>query len=147
MTAGGTNLLIIEDDPAEASLIVEVARQVGPGVTIQVARDGVEALDLLHRPDDGEWPLEPGLVLLDLKLPLMSGLEVIGAIRAHPATKSLPIVVFTASALASDVDASYAAGANGYVVKPISYDELTRQVLAILAFWIETNCVPSTPRD
>lgn len=145
MTVQEIDLLIIEDDPAEASLILEVVRQVGPGVAVHVARDGVEALDLLHRTGGADRAVHPGIVLLDLKLPLMSGLEVIQAVRTHPATQRLPIVVFTASALASDIDASYASGANGYVVKPISFDELTKQVLAILAFWVETNKVTSRP--
>jgi CheY-like chemotaxis protein len=103
-------------------------------------RDGAQALDLLV---DGMRTGLPRCVLLDLKLPKVGGVEVIRRLRTDSRTKMVPIVILTSSREARDVAACYAAGANGYVVKPIAFDEFLEAIGRIVRFWLETNVAPS----
>lgn len=137
------DLLVAEDDPRDAALVLEAIRQTGSNATIFLAQDGVETLDLLHGSDGIDHRVHPRALLLDLKMPLVDGLGVIRAVRAHPSTSWLPIIVCTSSGLPSDVEACYRSGANGYVVKPIAFDELARQVRTILAYWVDMNQAPA----
>lgn len=144
MTEREIDLLIAEDDPRDAALILAAIRETGSGATVHLARDGAETLGLLHGSNGSADRVLPHALLLDLKLPLVDGLGVIRAVRAHPSTRWLPIIVHSSSALDSDLEASYRSGANGYVVKPILFDELTLRIRAILAYWVEANHVPGS---
>ncbi len=126
---GKTSILLVEDDPDDEALTLRALGEHNLANEIVLARDGVQALDLLHGTPDGgsggQRPL-PEVVLLDLKLPRLDGLEVLRRVRAHPRTKHLPVVILTSSAEDKDRLASYDLGANSYVRKPVDFSELRR---------------------
>ncbi|HVV52387.1 MAG TPA: response regulator, partial [Polyangia bacterium] len=109
--------------------------------TVALARDGVEALDYLFGTGTyAESPPElPDVVLLDLKLPRLDGLEVLRRLRADARTRWLPIVIMTSSLQAADVEQSYALGANGYVRKPIQFNAFLETTNTLGAFWLNVN--------
>lgn len=107
---------------------------------VEVARDGEEALAWLPRWDAGE--VRPVVVLLDLKLPRVSGLEVLRAFKAHPIARLIPIVVLTTSSVAADVQTAYELGANSYIVKPVDFEEFLDVAGQIQLYWTVTNQAP-----
>lgn len=131
------DLLLIEDDPADLELTLRALRQRGLGDAVIVARDGEQALALLRR---AAW--RPRVVLLDLKLPKVDGLEVLRAVRAEERTREVPVVVLTSSAEGRDVEAAYRLGANSYLVKPITHEAFVERVTALGLYWLVENQVP-----
>jgi two-component system response regulator len=140
------DLLIVEDDANDLELALRVLSQLGLADRVRVARDGAEALSaLLPSPDGAATDLaRPRLVLLDLKLPRFSGLEVLRRIKAHPATRNLPVVVMTSSALDSDIATSFELGANSYVVKPVDFDGFAEAIRQIARYWLLLNAPSGT---
>jgi CheY-like chemotaxis protein len=138
-------ILLVEDNHLDVDLALEAFRQSGVVNKIMVARDGEEAVDyLLRRGAHAACSdAEPCVVLLDLKLPKLTGLEVLAILRADPRTKHIPVVVLTASKEESDVVKSYNLGTNAYVVKPIRLDEFFRAVRDLGVFWSQHNSMPS----
>jgi len=134
-------ILLVEDDPNDEELSRRALEDNAIKHELVVVHDGVEALDyLLGR---GKWsgtmvPL-PQLVVLDLKLPKLGGLEVLEALRASERTKFLPVVVFSSSTQESDLAASYRLGANAYVSKPVAFEEFARAVRQLGLFWMLCN--------
>jgi two-component system response regulator len=124
--------LLVEDDPQAVILLRRIFKRRAQDVTITVASDGAEALQYLTgTPTEGQYLQElPALVLLDLDLPKVHGLEVLRRIRAHPRTKTLPVIILTSD---REVDAvtGYTLGANSFMRKPFSFDEFTRTLVAI----------------
>ncbi len=145
---GRVDLLIVEDDANDLELALRVLGQLELGSRVHVARDGAEALRALLPAPEGEAPegIRPRLVLLDLKLPRFSGLDVLRRLREHPATRTLPVVVMTSSALDSDVTASYELGANGYVVKPVDFEGFADAIRQIGRYWLLLNTPAGTAR-
>jgi len=131
-------ILLIEDNPDDEQLTVRALRKLGPRVELDVARDGQEALDFLAQTDR---PL-PNLVLLDLKLPKINGLEVLQRIRQNPRTAYLLVVVLTSSDEPSDVRTSYQRYANSYIRKPVAYEEFGEMVNQLGLYWLQKNIVP-----
>ena len=132
--------LLVEDNPDDAELTRIAFDDAGCRHRIEVARDGVEALDYLfargrHTGRAGLPP--PALVLLDLNLPRRDGREVLQAIREHPQTAALPVVVLTTSAEPPDVDTLYALGASSYMRKPVEFDHFVDAVRQIMARWLQ----------
>jgi CheY-like chemotaxis protein len=107
---------------------------------IEVARDGEEALAYLPRWEAGE-PL-PAVILLDLKLPKVSGLEVLRHIKSHPQFRAIPVVVLTSSAEDHDIQAAYELGANSYIVKPVDFDKFIEVAAHIELYWTVLNTPP-----
>lgn len=107
---------------------------------IVVARDGQEALDWIPRWEAGEVP--PLVILLDLKLPRVDGLEVLRRLREHPASRDLPVVVLTSSSESSDVEAAYRSGVNSYIVKPVSFEKFMDVAAQIELYWCLLNHPP-----
>lgn len=142
-------ILLAEDDEADVMMTERALRANGLLNDVVVARDGVEALDYLRR--RGAWEGRsgglPGLLLLDIKMPRMSGLEVLREIRADPVLKVLPVVMLTSSRESPDVRTAYELGANAYVVKPVDFDEFTSAVGQIGAFWAMVNQPPDEGDD
>jgi two-component system, response regulator len=147
MTLGArTLLLLVEDNPDDELLALRALRKGGFDPEVVVVRDGVEALEWLAVPGEqgGQGRALPGLVLLDLKLPRIDGLEVLRRLRAEPRTRTLPIVLLTSSRQPEDVARAYELGANGYVCKPVESEAFFEAVRTIGAYWLKLNEPPPT---
>ena len=140
--ADGLELLLVEADPLETELVLRPLRELTAPERIGVARDGEEALDYLlargafrHRLGAGL----PRLVLLELKLPRLDGVEVVRTLRASPRTGAVPVVVLTSSAEARELAQCYQAGANSCVRKPVEYREFAETMRALGRYWLQLN--------
>jgi CheY-like chemotaxis protein len=134
-------ILLVEDDPDDEALTVMALRDVP--ATLEVARDGQEAMDCLT--NDGK--ALPRLVLLDLKLPKVDGLEVLRRIREDDRTRLTPVVVLTSSNAPNDVVASYRLGANSYVRKPVNFDQFSETIRQLGTYWLAVNEPPPNAPD
>jgi two-component system response regulator len=132
-------VLLVEDNPDDEELTLRSLKQCNLANEIVVARDGVEALALLH---EGAPNLTPCVVLLDLKLPKLDGLGVLKRIREHQLTRTLPVVILTSSGEDSDILATYDLGANSYVRKPVKMDEFARATAQLGLYWTIVNLTP-----
>lgn len=138
-------VLLVEDSPNDVELTLEALETSRLANPVVVARDGVEALDMLFRrgnsPSD-ETPQLPAVVLLDIKLPRIDGLEVLQEIRREPRTRNVPVVMLTSSREEQDLIRSYGLGVNAFVVKPVSHREFFDAIRDIGAFWAVLNEPP-----
>jgi two-component system response regulator len=138
-------ILLVEDNASDEKLTLLAFKNCGVPNVIDVARDGAAALDYLfalERPP-GRGNKLPALVLLDIKLPKIDGLEVLRRIRSHERTKLLPVIVLTASKEDEDIVQSYALGANAYVRKPVEFAAFTQAAKTLGVFWLLLNELPS----
>lgn len=133
-------ILLVEDNPVDLDLTLRAFKRRNMSNPIQVARDGQEALDWIPRWEAGE-PL-PLVVLLDLKLPRVSGLEVLRRLREHPVSEHLPVVVLTSSSEDQDVKAAYRHHANSYIVKPVNFENFMDVANQIELYWCLVNHSP-----
>jgi CheY-like chemotaxis protein len=133
-------ILLVEDNPVDIDLTRRAFKRRSLLSPLQVARDGEDALAQLTSWEHGQ-PV-PAVILLDLKLPRVGGLEVLRRIRAHPRFGTLAVVVLTSSAEMSDVQAAYAAGASSYIVKPVDFDRFVSVCQQIEEYWGEINLPP-----
>lgn len=130
-------ILLVEDNPDDEALTQRALRMHNLGNNVVVVRDGAEALSFLLGLGDTAPAQElPELMLLDLKLPKVDGLEVLRQIRANPRTRRLPVVVLTSSKEEQDVIASYELGANSYVRKPVNFSEFLEAVRQLGLYWL-----------
>ena len=134
-----TKILHVEDNADDVLLVAMAFRKAAVGARLEVATDGDKAISVLSSCSPG--PL-PACVLLDIKLPSKSGLEVLSWIRKNPATKRLPVIMLTSSLLASDVNQAYDLGANSYLIKPPNLDALIDLVKTIDSYWLRSNTPP-----
>ena len=138
-------ILLVEDNPADVKITQRALRDGGLPVDLIVARDGQEAVEyLLHEgahAADPEWRL-PDLILLDINLPRLTGLQVLERIRAIPALRATPVVVLTTSRRHEDVQQMYAAGANTYIEKPQDFNRFVQVLQLIQRYWLETALLP-----
>jgi two-component system, response regulator len=137
MAAEPKTILLVEDNADDEQLTLRAMRQSEVPNIIRVARDGAEALDHLFGASAGAKL--PDLVLLDLKLPKVSGLEVLQRIRSDDRTRSLPIVILTSSDEERDIVESYNLGANSYIRKPVDFDEFIDAVRQLGLYWLAMN--------
>jgi len=133
-------ILLVEDNPDDVELTLRALQGSNVANRVTVARDGVEALDYLLIP--GKLPRTPELVLLDLKLPRLDGLEVLRRMRADERTRLLPVVVLTSSTEEEDMVKSYSLGANSYVRKPVNFAEFANAVHQLGLYWLVLNLAP-----
>jgi DNA-binding response OmpR family regulator len=133
-------ILLVEDDPDHELLTIRALKKSQIANEVRVARDGEEAIDLLL----GEKPVRPQVVLLDLKLPKVDGLEVLRRIRADDATKMLPVVVLTSSDEERDVVRSYQLGVNSYIRKPVNFTDFAEATRQLGMYWLVLNECPPT---
>jgi len=138
-------ILIVEDSPQDLELALRALKKANVSNRIQVARDGAEALEFIF----GEGvhagrKLEngPKVVLLDLKLPKVDGLEVLQRLKSDPRTKTIPVVVLTSSKEQSDVVESYKLGVNSYIVKPVNFESFMEAVQKLGMYWLLLNEPP-----
>jgi two-component system, response regulator len=134
-------ILLVEDNPKDEALTLRALRKHNLQSTVVVMRDGVEALDYLLPPDGAAEPL-PHLVLLDLKLPKVDGLEVLRRLRGHERTRLLPVVILTSSSEERDILEGYRLGTNSYVRKPVDFTEFTDAVRHLGLYWLLLNTAP-----
>jgi two-component system response regulator len=141
-------LLLVEDSPDDAELTLRAFRKNNFYNRIHVARDGAEAIEFLFGSGDGANVAAelPAVVLLDLKLPKIDGLEVLRQIRAQPHTRFLPVVVLTSSNEEVDLISSYRLGANSYVRKPVDFGDFLRATQQLGLYWLVLNETPSARR-
>ena len=135
-------ILLVEDSLTDEKLTMRAINKADVGAIIQVVRDGAEALEYLFRTGkfgQRDVHIEPALILLDLKLPRVDGLEVLRRTRASPLTRLLPVVIMTASGQEDDVVAAYSLGANGYVRKPVDFPIFVSNTRTLLHFWLKIN--------
>lgn len=135
-------ILLVEDYKDDEELTITGLREAHIQNKIDVVRDGAEALDYLFQRGKYEGFKLPHLVFLDLKLPKVSGLEVLKELRASPVTKYLPVVVFTSSREEGDLIESYKLGANSYIQKPVNFDEFSKAVNSLGLYWVVMNQFP-----
>lgn len=146
MNAPAPSILIVEDNSTDVMLIRRAFAKANVGNPLQVVRDGDTAVEYLS--GDGEFadraafPL-PAVMLLDLKLPRRSGLEVLQWVRAQKSLRRLPVVVLTSSNQTQDVNRAYDLGANSYLVKPVEFDDLKQMIGKIHIYWVALNVKPT----
>ncbi len=144
MTRDSTIILLVEDNQDDVDLTIRALKKSGLINDIAVVRDGAEALDYLFvRGGYAERrPTMPQLILLDIRLPKLSGLEVLKELRQDERTKFLPVVMLTSSKEEQDLIDSYNHGANSYVQKPVSFDEFNEAVRQLGIYWLVLNQAP-----
>lgn len=138
------HILLVEDDPKDIELTLTALEEYNLGNEIVVARDGVEALDYLHRRGkfaqrSGGYPI---VVLLDLKMPRLDGVQVLQQIKADERLRLIPVVVLTSSRESRDLEECYKFGVNAYVVKPVRFTEFIEAIRQIGVFWVLINEPP-----
>lgn len=148
-TANAVELLLVEDNPQDLELALRALRKANFSNCIQIARDGAEALEYVfcegqhadRRISDG-----PKVILLDLKLPKIDGLEVLKRLKGDVRTKMIPVVVLTSSKEQSDVIESYNLGVNSYIVKPVNFERFAESVRDLGLYWLLLNQPPKVVR-
>ncbi|WP_372792198.1 response regulator [Lutibacter sp.] len=133
-------ILLVEDNPIDVDLTIRAFKSSNLVNPIEVARDGEEALKYIKKWEDGT--ATPVVILLDLKLPKVDGLEVLKTMKEHPIYKTIPIVVLTSSAENSDIEAAYKLGVNSYIVKPVNFDNFLKVAVQIELYWNVLNKLP-----
>lgn len=138
MQPHGVEILLVEDNPNDAELTLRALKQRNLANQVFVCRDGAEALDFFA---NGASPV-PKVVLLDLKLPKVDGLEVLRRLKGETRTKAIPIVVLTSSREEPDILRAYELGANSYIVKPVDFEAFARAVSDVGLYWLLLNHPP-----
>ena len=136
------DVLVVEDNPDDVELTLRALKRMHLTNPVRVARDGVEALEILLGDGTARPPL-PRVVLLDLKLPRVGGLEVLARLREEERTRTLPVVVLTSSREEPDVKKAYALGVNSYVVKPVEFERFVDAVGKVGQYWLLLNLPPA----
>jgi len=139
--SSGLPILLVEDNPVDIDLTCRAFARNRLANPISIARDGEEALGLMQRWEEGEVP--PSLILLDIKLPRVDGLEVLRHLKTHPVFRRIPVVVLTSSSEDRDLLDAYALGVNSFIVKPIDFDRFVETASQIERYWCELNQHPS----
>lgn len=140
-------ILLVEDNPADLKMTLHALRSGNVANHIQVARDGAEALEFIFC--EGAFLARnindrPKVILLDLKLPKVDGLEVLARVKGDPRTKNIPVVIMTSSNEQSDVARSYDLGVNSYIVKPVNFESFAKAVQELGMYWMLLNQPPDT---
>ncbi len=136
------DVLVVEDNPDDVELTLRALQRMHLTNPVRVARDGVEALEVLLGDGTTRPPL-PRVVLLDLKLPRVGGLEVLARLRQEERTRTLPVVVLTSSRAEPDVKKAYSLGVNSYVVKPVEFEKFVDAVGRVGQYWLLFNLSPA----
>lgn len=135
-------ILLIEDDPSDLELALLAFQRSNIANPIEIARDGAEALELLGLRGGAPRAVAPCLVLLDLKLPKVSGLEILRLMRSDEQLRVVPVVMLTSSHEENDILTSYNLGVNSYIVKPVDFDRFVDSVREISMYWLLLNQSP-----
>ena len=143
--AAPVDVLLVEDNANDAEFALRALRKSAPDARVAHVDDGARALDFLFR--NGEFAARAGcaaprIVLLDLKLPKLTGIEVLRRVKANEETRAIPIAVVTSSKEPRDVEEVYRCGANSYVVKPVNFEAFTKSLGEVVRYWLEVNRTP-----
>lgn len=130
-------ILLVEDNPMDVDLTLRAFMQQKLVYPIEVARDGEEALAWIPRWEAGEP--RPMLILLDVNMPKVGGLEVLRKLKSHPVLRTIPVVMLTTSSVSQDVQTAYEYGANSYIVKPVDFDKFMEVAAQIEQYWVALN--------
>jgi len=133
-------ILLVEDNPMDVDLTLRAFRERKLANPIEVARDGEEALAWIPRWEAGEP--RPVVILLDVNLPKVGGLEVLRQLKSHPVLRTIPVVMLTTSSMSQDVQTAYECGANSYIVKPVDFDKFMEVAAQIELYWVVINKPP-----
>ena len=141
-------MLLVEDDPVEVRLLQEALTAIPVRAQLHVVHDGREALAFLRHEAPYQHAPRPALILLSLKLPGMSGHQLLAVLKRDPALQPIPALVFTNSESPQDIRQSYELGANGYILKPFGFTQLVETVHVIIVYWLQvvTPPPPLSPR-
>jgi len=139
MAVKGVEILLVEDNAQDAELTLRALKQRNLANRVHVCRDGAEAIDYF---DDVGAGSAPKVVLLDLKLPKVDGLEVLQRLKRDARTKGIPVVVLTSSREEPDIEQAYSLGANSYIVKPVDFEAFARAVSDVGLYWLLLNHPP-----
>jgi two-component system response regulator len=144
MFDNAVEILLVEDNPDDEELAIHALQRRNLANAIHVVRDGAEALDYVFRIGAyaGRTNRRPKVILLDLKLPKVDGLEVLRRLKADPATRTIPVVVLTSSGEERDIVESYQLGVNSYIVKPVDFEQFTEAVQQLGFYWLLFNKPP-----
>ena len=132
------SILLVEDDPDHEALTIRALKKSNIVNDVAIARDGEEAVNLLLGPN----PIKPQVILLDLKLPKLDGLEVLRRIRESESTRTLPVVILTSSDEERDVVRSYSLGVNSYIRKPVNFTDFAEATRQLGMYWLVLNECP-----
>ncbi|MDY0038976.1 MAG: response regulator [Desulforhabdus sp.] len=147
MNSENTSILIVEDEEAHAELTRRAIRKAGHISRIEIVNDGEQALDYVLNQgrftNRDEYP-PPGLILLDIKLPGIDGIEVLKRIKEHPVLKMIPVIMLTTSKREEDIVASYSHYANSYLTKPVGFKEFEEKVKQLDFYWVKINEPPAS---
>ncbi len=135
-------ILLIEDNPDHIELTLEALENNGVANTIRVINDGQGALDYLFQKDPYQDAQKPGLILLDINLPKIDGIEVLRQIKSHPDLRSIPVIMLTTSGTDQDISKSYQNGANSYIIKPVDFDKFRLAIRELKMYWLVSNQLP-----
>jgi len=139
-----TRILLVEDNPDDIELTLKAFEKHNLANDIIVARDGEEALDILfHRDKESAGEKTPDLILLDLKLPKVDGMEVLRQVKNNSGTKFIPVIILTSSREEKDLVESYRLGVNSYIQKPVNFEKFAEVVKQIGLYWLLINELPS----
>jgi two-component system, response regulator len=147
MQQNDVEILLVEDNPSDVKLALHAFQKHRLANQVHVVRDGAEALEFIFCTDRyAERPIErtPRVILLDLKLPFVDGIEVLRRIKADDRTQMIPVVIMTSSKEEKDVVESYKLGVNSYIVKPVNFDQFTEVVRQLGYYWLLLNQRPTS---
>ncbi len=149
MSTQNLEILLVEDDPRDAELTLRALRKHNIANEVRVLQDGVQALDFLfgRGPFAAAERVRPRLILLDLKLPKVDGLEVLRAIKADANLRTVPVVMLTSSREERDLLESYRLGMNSYIVKPVDFEQFMESVRQVGLYWLLLNQAPGENRE
>jgi len=145
MESNAIEILLVEDNPQDAELTLRALKRYNISNRILVVKDGAEALDFIFgtgKYDDRDLSNHPKVILLDLKLPKVNGLEVLRKIKADERTKVIPVVILTSSKEERDIVEGYRLGVNSYIVKPVEFEEFVKAVTDLGLYWLLINQPP-----
>jgi len=142
-----TKILLVEDNPYDEELAVLALKTNQPVEKVAISRDGAQALEYLFGEESQASLRSLKVVLLDIKLPKVDGMEVLRRIRANPITRFLPVVMLSSSNQESDIQKAYQLGANSYIVKPVNFELFCQALQQVGGYWLLLNQLPHNPHQ